>query len=643
MTYRCADIDRMVPSLMGVTKAILDNVIFVHQEESNWPLADGQTLKKKFDDIFAATKYTKALEELRKLKSKQVQDVKEMKLKLEHLKTHKDHASKLRLTAETHNRQAEVYQAKINELEVTIKQLTDRQSTLDSKINAVADIKEEVMQLQAKHEMLVKNNAQMYARLLSTCGEEDLTLSIEELQNWMSELEPNLASATATVTRLKREATSNAQQVAALQEQFSKDLRTQGRLAAEAEAHTRNVQERDRYSREVAGGIGISCPATGSGYLDSLTDDEFALFYQAFQSNLDTMRSQLNDAKATHRKIDDDLSRSLDKANAELSGAVEGLRMKKEAISQNESRMDELNRQLAANSVNVVALEEAKQRQEELEGRLSAVHANSGKMTDLEGELNRFQQELAQLTAQGSALRKERDQLASTVEGASRLRFKLAEAADKEERIESLMTGCRGRLESMLGLPRGGALPEPHLLKDAIQGVAERQQQEAQRHQAALKDLQAKEATAEGSMASTRQQLQRLQEEANQLNHSITHAIAGLAGAGADAASNALRLQQQLPLADFEVEAKNKATELAQLDAFEQISGAITKTAMQSNICMTCARPFVTTTEREAFLARQSAEAASIPTRKQEVQAAITQMEIRLGILRGDPAHCTTS
>jgi hypothetical protein len=50
---------RIVPSLMGVSKAILENVIFVHQEDSNWPLAEGQVLKKKFDDIFAATKYTK--------------------------------------------------------------------------------------------------------------------------------------------------------------------------------------------------------------------------------------------------------------------------------------------------------------------------------------------------------------------------------------------------------------------------------------------------------------------------------------------------------------------------------------------------------------------------------------------------------
>ena len=40
-------------------QAVLENVIFVHQEDSNWPLAEGQTLKKKFDDIFSATKYTK--------------------------------------------------------------------------------------------------------------------------------------------------------------------------------------------------------------------------------------------------------------------------------------------------------------------------------------------------------------------------------------------------------------------------------------------------------------------------------------------------------------------------------------------------------------------------------------------------------
>lgn len=49
--------DREIPALMGVSKAILENVIFVHQDEANWPLQDPSTLKKKFDDIFSATRF----------------------------------------------------------------------------------------------------------------------------------------------------------------------------------------------------------------------------------------------------------------------------------------------------------------------------------------------------------------------------------------------------------------------------------------------------------------------------------------------------------------------------------------------------------------------------------------------------------
>jgi DNA repair protein RAD50 len=57
LSYRCADMDREVPALMGVSKAILENVIFVHQDEANWPLAEASVLKKKFDDIFSATRF----------------------------------------------------------------------------------------------------------------------------------------------------------------------------------------------------------------------------------------------------------------------------------------------------------------------------------------------------------------------------------------------------------------------------------------------------------------------------------------------------------------------------------------------------------------------------------------------------------
>lgn len=56
VSSKCAEIDTDVPNHLGVSRAILDNVIFCHQEEANWPLSEPSILKKKFDDIFASTK-----------------------------------------------------------------------------------------------------------------------------------------------------------------------------------------------------------------------------------------------------------------------------------------------------------------------------------------------------------------------------------------------------------------------------------------------------------------------------------------------------------------------------------------------------------------------------------------------------------
>lgn len=59
MSHKCGELDRQIPQLMGVGKAILEHVVFCHQEDSNWPLREGSELKKRFDDIFDSTRYAK--------------------------------------------------------------------------------------------------------------------------------------------------------------------------------------------------------------------------------------------------------------------------------------------------------------------------------------------------------------------------------------------------------------------------------------------------------------------------------------------------------------------------------------------------------------------------------------------------------
>ncbi|KAK0199473.1 AAA domain-containing protein [Desarmillaria ectypa] len=98
ISTKFAELNTEIPQLLGVPKAVLENVIFCHQEDSYWPLAESSTVKKKFDDIFEATRYTQALDSIKSLWKKRVADLKAEKEHLQGLRREKGHADKLRKT-----------------------------------------------------------------------------------------------------------------------------------------------------------------------------------------------------------------------------------------------------------------------------------------------------------------------------------------------------------------------------------------------------------------------------------------------------------------------------------------------------------------------------------------------------------------
>ena len=83
----------VAPSLiilsLCTTQPILEHVMFCHQEDSSWPLQEGSVLKKRFDDMFGRTCYAQALLEIKAERKKYTSLAKDLKTKLEGLKSHK--------------------------------------------------------------------------------------------------------------------------------------------------------------------------------------------------------------------------------------------------------------------------------------------------------------------------------------------------------------------------------------------------------------------------------------------------------------------------------------------------------------------------------------------------------------------------
>lgn len=94
ISSRVAELDQIMPQYLGVSKAVLDSVIFCHQDESLWPMSEPSVLKKKFDEIFEAMKYTKAIDNIKVLRKKQNEELGKFKIMEQHAKEDKDKADR---------------------------------------------------------------------------------------------------------------------------------------------------------------------------------------------------------------------------------------------------------------------------------------------------------------------------------------------------------------------------------------------------------------------------------------------------------------------------------------------------------------------------------------------------------------------
>ena len=176
-TQKCAQLSTMVPGLLRISRAVLDNVIFCHQEDSCWPLSQGSELKKRFDAIFESTRYTKALEAIIKERKQQVANSKEIKAELD-VKT-------------VHLRAFQKLEEDRNEIEERINRMNDKAEGQADRIREalkelqVAQYKTQEAKQRAKEIDRLRTQLE-YKREEHERVNDDIT---EEMENSLEELE----------------------------------------------------------------------------------------------------------------------------------------------------------------------------------------------------------------------------------------------------------------------------------------------------------------------------------------------------------------------------------------------------------------------------------------------------------------------
>ncbi|PZC79526.1 hypothetical protein B5X24_HaOG216191 [Helicoverpa armigera] len=139
ISKKCADLDSVLHDELGVSKAILNAVIFCHQEESSWPLDEGKKVKERFDEIFDSDKYSNCFDRLKKIRKAYAVDIKILVDRVEVLEEQKKELDKKKLdviNTETRISETELMLCEITKelkpIEETLRSIKTLETTLNT-------------------------------------------------------------------------------------------------------------------------------------------------------------------------------------------------------------------------------------------------------------------------------------------------------------------------------------------------------------------------------------------------------------------------------------------------------------------------------------------------------------------------------
>ena len=650
VSRKCADINATVPDMMGVSKAILENVVFVHQEDSNWPLGEAATLKKKFDEIFSATKYTKALEHISKLKKEHTQKIKEFRLIKEKLKVQKDHAVKLRARREENSKAATELGEKMGALNAQIKDAETEMARHDDELVEMRGRNERRGRIEARREAVVAETARRRAAL-----DNELTDATEDLRRLLAEFNDTIDETRAKEQEEERAVSDLALTAKAYKDKREVAMKHHGKLAAEAEAHAKRVADRASFLRGVVArrpelGPLPACFTPSTRDSTPLDDAPGAVAETTRAANemraratarLDALRAAAEAARAKHRGEDDAFGARADAANRELAAAEESVRLRAETRDATRERAERLADEIGSSAVSEAHVADLERRADQAQRDFDERRAADAGAAMLE-ELEKKAEALASLDRRLAKLRQEQDLAAVAGENATKVRLKREELFAKEEACKSLLESRAGRFADVFG---GEPAPPPERVKERLRAVVDVRAAAAE---AARRDASAAAVAADGAAAATRAAqgaLARANAEAAEAERRAEEdadALAGGAGqtppsgasaAGGDGSAPAARgpfAGYDARVSDIEARLKTKEADLTVLGNLSQVYTSFAASANEHRACPVCQQSLA---DVAAFTETVRQTVASVPAQEATARsetAALRETRARL-------------
>ncbi|XP_030674436.1 DNA repair protein RAD50 isoform X5 [Nomascus leucogenys] len=451
LSSKCAEIDREMISSLGVSKAVLNNVIFCHQEDSNWPLSEGKALKQKFDEIFSATRYIKALETLRQVRQTQGQKVKEYQMELKYLKQYKEKACEIRDQITSKEAQLTSSKEIVKSYENELEPLKNRLKEIEHNLSKIMRLDNEIKALDSRKKQMEKDNSELEEKMEKVFQgtDEQLNDLYHNHQRTVREKERKLVDCHRELEKLNKESRL-------LNQEKSELLVEQGRLQLQADRHQEHIRTRDSLIQSLATQLELDGFERGP-FSERQIKNFHKLVRERQEGEAKTANQLMNDfaEKETLKQ------KQIDEIRDKKTGLGRIIELKSEILSKKQNELKNVKyelQQLEGSSDRILELDQELIKavyllilyHYNIERELSKAEKNSNVET-LKMEVISLQNEKADLDRTLRKLDQEMEQLNHHTTTRTQMEMLTKDKADKDEQIRKIKSRHSDELTSLLG------------------------------------------------------------------------------------------------------------------------------------------------------------------------------------------------
>ncbi|XP_068554161.1 DNA repair protein RAD50 [Anas acuta] len=595
LSSKCAEIDREMISALGVSKSVLNNVVFCHQEESNWPLSEGKALKQRFDEIFSATRYIKALETLRQVRLKQSLKVKECQTELKYLKQNKEKAQEIQ--DHLNNREAQLSASKENvkSIESQLDPLKCSLAAVEKNLMKVMLLDNDVKALESRRRQMDKDNQDLQQKMEKVFQgtDEQLRDRYQNHQRTVKEKEKRLSDC-------KRELDRAIKECQRFNSEKSELLVERGRLQLQADRHQEHIKMRDSLIQSLAAQLELD------GFeLSPLNERQITNFHRLLKERQARDTETANHLMREFAQKEAMKQKQIDEIRDKKTGLERTIDLKSDIQYKRQAELKNVKhelQQLEGSSGRIVELEEEIVKTEhELEKA-----ERSSNVETLELEVQTLQNEKINLDKILRKLDQEMEQLNIHTTTITQMEMLKKDKADKEEQIRKVKSRHSEELTLLLGY-----FPNKKQLEDWLHGKNREINETRDRHAKLNKQL----ASAEQQKNFISAELRRKEEQLSSYEAKLFDVCGSQ-----DFDSNLNKLQDEI-----EKSSKQRAVLAGATAVYSQFITQLTEE--NQSCCPVCQRVFQTEAELQDVISDLQSKLRLAPDKLKSTESELKRRE----------------